>query len=80
MKITLGKATGFEFVGTNVFRGFILMVRGREVSYVHFLEDFIGIPWNRILIIGERKWWLTNSWKTWAKKNKNGFSYALTKK
>jgi hypothetical protein len=80
MKITLGKATGFELVREESYRGFLLMVRGWEVSYVHFLQDYVGIPWNRILIVGERKWWLTDSWKTWAKKNKHGFLYALSKK
>jgi hypothetical protein len=45
MQITLGKATGLELIRTDVYRGFLLMIRGWEVSYVHYLEDYIGIAW-----------------------------------
>lgn len=80
MKITLGKATGFDLVKTNSYRGFLLMVRGWEVSYVHYIQDYIGIAWSRSLTIGKRKWWFTDSWKVWAKKTPLGFRYVLKKK
>ena len=80
MRITLGKATGLDLIRTDVYRGFILMIRGWEVSYVHYLEDYIGIAWGRTLIIGKRKWWFTESWKLWAKKTPTGIRYSLSKK
>jgi hypothetical protein len=77
MTITLGKATGLVCVRTDIRRGFVLMLLGWTISYVHFLEDHIGIAWSRTLEIGECRYWLTEDWKVWAKKDKSGLKFLL---
>jgi hypothetical protein len=79
MTITLGKATGLVCVRTDIRRGFVLMLWGWTISYVHFLEDHIGIAWSRTFEIGKRRYWLTENWKVWAKKNKNELKFMLNR-
>jgi hypothetical protein len=77
MTIALGRATGFVYVRTEIRRGFVLMLWGWTISYVHFLEDRIGIVWSRTFEIGKRRYWFTEEWKLWAKKNKNGMKFLV---
>lgn len=78
MQISLGRnKTGIDIFRSKTKRGFLLMIFGWSFVYVHFLEEYIGIAWSRNLEIGKRRWWFTESWRLWAKKNRSGFKYAL---
>lgn len=77
MDFTVGKDSGFSIYRQDNYEGFLLMIFGWEVSYTHFTDEYVGIAWTRQLVIGQTKWWITDRWKVFAKKDKKGLHYLM---